>query len=402
MLYKQSATEVFAELFYQLQAHENEQLWTVAISGICQLFAHHTIKYFRVDDLDGSQISQPSQPNEEINSPPLELLLHIFDNSDRRAIKKSLIYGFCTMIARGQYTSAMVSKMLLEYFRTIENEADAELNQILCACFSTLVKDGRTECLQSALVETILMLINAPCGRFNVHPDVVIKFVVATTVPRDPNARGNIHHRIALSFLDVLEDRDDVVELTRMLAKEMLGLCIGGSEEFRAQLKTITNGLIDSKKVTDSQAVKSLRKFMSIMDGLDVTRTTRQSVMTNAMNESGLSGISAISGHPPVSDTTEDDRTATSNSDDEIDPTMYEDADANEMGDDDVTAMGKANAATQSTARPMRRSLNPFENNTSTPMDASNVPDLSRSRLARRTGPSTNTIDSSVSVYLVR
>lgn len=157
MLYKQSATEVFAELFYQLQAHENEQLWTVAISGICQLFAHHTIKYFRVDDLDGSQISQPSQPNEEINSPPLELLLHIFDNSDRRAIKKSLIYGFCTMIARGQYTSAMVSKMLLEYFRTIENEADAELNQILCACFSTLVKDGRTECLQSALVETILI-----------------------------------------------------------------------------------------------------------------------------------------------------------------------------------------------------------------------------------------------------
>lgn len=113
----------------------------------------------------------------------------------------------------------------------------------------------------------------------------MIKFVVATTVPREADARDNIHGRIAVYLLDFLAYPSDV-QFTRILAKEILELKIGGNEDFRAHLKTVTNNLLDSKIVIDSQAIKSLKKFISMMDGnLKATDTGVKRLCTSGTDD---------------------------------------------------------------------------------------------------------------------
>lgn len=220
MLYKNVAKDVFDELSRQMLLHQNTRIWVTAISSILELFSNYGIEHFEPIEANPVEVDDGAEPAEKNNT--VQLFVHIFDTCDNLKIRKALIVGLSRLVLSGHHTLNIVSKLMLEYFIT---KNSSEINQILGVFFETLIRRGQQDCLQKALFDTVFMLLKSFDGKFNVAPDTLIKFVIASTMPANRNANGNIHNDLAVSFLDVIINKgEDEPELAKALAKEIVNL----------------------------------------------------------------------------------------------------------------------------------------------------------------------------------
>lgn len=221
MLYKNVAKDVFDELSRQMLQHQNTRIWVTAISSILELFSNYGIEHFeKIDSVTEDDRNENAGTADKNNT--VQLFVHIFDTCENEKIRKALIIGLSRLVLSGHYTLNIVSKLMLEYFTTDNNSG---INQILGIFFETLIVRGQQGCLQKALFDTVFMLLKSFDGKYNIVPETLIKFVIASTMPANRNAGGNIHNDLAVQFLDVIAiNGGDEPELAKVLAKEIVNL----------------------------------------------------------------------------------------------------------------------------------------------------------------------------------
>lgn len=338
LLYKNEANKTVERLCIQFHTHDDPDIWSVAINGICQMAVAYTFEF--LDRPEDEELERDVM---------LDKFSHIYNMSEHEKVKMTLLKGFCLLILYDQHNSDLMPKILLAYFSADDGTND-EIRQTLAIFFEDLVKRNKQAYLLDALKDTIFELCDSTDGQYNFAPDIVIRFANAMVAPRNPSQARNMHHRLADIILDIMDERDDNVDLTRILAKSLSDLNIGSDVMVCQRLTASVKALIDSRKISDATSIKSLNKFISILNGMDVTRTTRQSAATNI--EFGASAMTVNTSAVASQAITDDDGHSENNDENRF----FEDSDNENVVEDDNQAV--VNATAVSTIRRLRKSLN--------------------------------------------
>lgn len=241
LLSRQYARGVYDDLSREFILHHEQSIWATCALAICELLCRYGIAYFEdyddVDDTydDGNETVDANRSTyaDELSrtaarSPMIKSLVSIFDSCENKVIHKALVQGLCKLILSGQRTPAMVSKMLLLYFRTIDEDehgvediTDLEVSQMLGVFFETLVRKNQQDCLPEALFDAVDIMMQSVDGRYNFMPETVIQFVAVTTAPSDRNNRLNVHNRLAEIFVEMILQRSDEKEFVKIVVKQL-------------------------------------------------------------------------------------------------------------------------------------------------------------------------------------
>lgn len=272
--YRQYAKRVFNELSKQFLVHSVESIWATCALAICELCCRYGITHFE-NEIDGIETmgDERSAYDDELSraaarSPTIKTLLSIFDFVDSKVVRKALVQGLCLLILSGQKTPAMVSKILLQYFRTaieddqdVEDSTDLEVNQTIGVFFATLVKTKQQDCLPDALFDAVDIMLQSIDGRYHFMPETVIKFVAVTTAPSDRKHRLNVHNRLAEIFVEMILQRSDEKEFVKIVVKQLNELHIN-ADVVLPTIKPQILELLERKCITDSRTTKLLKAII--------------------------------------------------------------------------------------------------------------------------------------------
>lgn len=308
LAYKQMAIEVCEMLGKQLMEHRHLNIWAVVIQGICELFAVYRITYFDMSGLSTAEMEDQQWPQINVDDPPgaadvansakMNHLLRIFDIITDPMVRMSLVKGWSLLVLSGQYSTMMMSKLLLLYFSTEgehNDQALIDIYQHLRAFLDKLVQRRQRESLQLALINTVNMVVNSPLERYNFDPEYVANTIIKLTQPNNADDDDNLHHLIAASILNVITQHGDEVELCRVLAAALTDLKIGRvqrlCDNFKRMLRPLMQGI---NRVIDENTIQSLVMFEGQLNGVEPSRHIRQSVsMAAVAAEAGGNGEAA-------------------------------------------------------------------------------------------------------------
>ncbi len=105
------------------------------------------------------------------------------DTCDDIHLMSALIDGFGLLILHGLYVDEkLVSRLILLYFNP---STEPEVNQILSIFFETLIHQKKQECLEAALIQTLIKITEASneSALHEVKIETVLRFIISSTVP---------------------------------------------------------------------------------------------------------------------------------------------------------------------------------------------------------------------------
>lgn len=303
MLYEHLAKDVHQELYLQFVRHHQPRLWTTAVNGICEMFDRYGIEFFAFDmdteKSDGSKTKKTRQlynatleqddPEESTDASKngtnvMYLFAHLFDTCQESAISMALATGFCRLILGGHYeTNEIISKILLKFFNP---STCTEISQILSVFFETLIQRGKQICLEKALLPTIFTILDAPneSPLREIKPDLVIKFVINSTMPSANDTGPNIHANIAKSFLNQMFEQTSNKELLKVLSKELQTLVIESNKTVRDELLELANNLLE-ESINDNKIEGYIKSFIDMLSGVSKRSQSSANLDENGSDE---------------------------------------------------------------------------------------------------------------------
>lgn len=270
------------------------------------------------------EANEPAGATAVANSVTMNFLKEMYNSAVDPGIRESLNVGWCHLILSGQHNTMMVSQILLEYFCTPLLQTDAarmKLNQVLGIFLRTLVGRGKQGCLQMALVNTLFILVHAGPGRYRFLPDRIVKFVLQATEPLDLDSNLNLHHRVADTCIDTIEQNGEDAALCQLLAAVLPQLKIGQSRPVRDDIKKRINALLQTPSTINDKVFKLLNKFLHKFDVMRPSRRLSRATSTSSTVSLANTDVASVDGDVIESDTGSIDPSFAANqeSEDEVD-----------------------------------------------------------------------------------
>lgn len=264
--YEQLAKDTYDSLTNQFYKHHNTCIWNTSIKGVFELVDKYGFEFFT----PGNKSETGNEQTDEDESEPkntviLTLFMHFLDTCKDANILKTLIIGFGRLVLSGRArTSQVLSKLLLTFFNPA---CDSEVHQILGIFFQAVIEREQQKCMVAALLPTLQTISNASYESplKEIKSEEIIKFVVNSTMPSDPNTGYNIHNVIALMFLNTMNEHYLNQELMKLLSKELSTLQVSTDMSLRRTYQTKIENLL--RHSLDSLITKNIRKFQELFPG---------------------------------------------------------------------------------------------------------------------------------------
>lgn len=225
----------------------------------------------------------------------MSMLLHVIEQNVDKRIHKVTIIGICKLILSGIHcTRDIVSKFLLMYFNPA---TDAEISQILGIFLENIVKLKKQEILHSALIPTIITLVEAPHDSplREVKLETVLKYIVGATRPVFCSNGLNLHNIISMKLLEFMRENSDSKDILKIFSKELLEMEVSDDPLLRKDLtKQIEIVLKESN--ADTRTKKYLTDFRDILNGnykapLKFSSSARLTTLNAVEEDEGLENI---------------------------------------------------------------------------------------------------------------
>ena len=262
MLYEGLSKETYLTLKSQLFRNTNIPIWEVSIGCIFELLDRYGFDKMETTDDEENPDKSLNQSKSKKSGRTLytadieqeeimntieitQMMLHIMESSADVRIYKTILIGFCRIILHGHFcTREIVSKFLLAYFNPA---TEPEINQLLGVFFERLIQNKLQECLQEALVPTLLTLWAAPYDSplQEVKIETILKYVIESTRPVYCSSGLNLHNTIAIKFLEIMLDNKQNKDTLRVFSKELLVLEISDDSSLKKDLIVLVDQLLD-------------------------------------------------------------------------------------------------------------------------------------------------------------
>lgn len=262
MLYEGLSKETYLTLKSQLFRNTNIPIWEVSIGCIFELLDRYGFEKMESTDEEESPDKSLNQSKSKKSGRTLytadieqeeimntieitQMMLHIMESSADMRIYKTILIGFCRIILHGHFcTREIVSKFLLAYFNPA---TEPEINQLLGVFFERLIQNKLQECLQEALVPTLLTLWAAPYDSplQEVKIETILKYVIESTRPVYCSSGLNLHNTIAIKFLEIMLDNKQNRDTLKVFSKELLLLEISDDSSLKSDLIVLVDQLLD-------------------------------------------------------------------------------------------------------------------------------------------------------------
>ena len=262
MLYEGLSKETYLTLKSQLFRNTNIPIWEVSIGCIFELLDRYGFDKMESTDEEDNPDKSLNQSKSKKGGRTLytadieqeeimntieitQMMLHIMESSADMRIYKTILIGFCRIILHGHFcTREIVSKFLLAYFNPA---TEPEINQLLGVFFERLIQSKLQECLQEALIPTLLTLWAAPYDSplQEVKIETILKYVIESTRPVYCSSGLNLHNTIAIKFLEIMLDNKQNKDTLKVFSKELLVLEISDDSSLKSDLIVLVDQLLD-------------------------------------------------------------------------------------------------------------------------------------------------------------
>ncbi|KMY93398.1 condensin complex subunit 3 [Drosophila simulans] len=284
IFYESYSREVFEVVVVQFCKNNNVRLCEASANCILELLDRYGVDYFNdlnqtgcslsktkrrqlytmqeiYDDDDGSQ----SQNNEQ-NSDILVVLGHYLERVQHRGVGMAIVRGLCRLVLRGHVDDRtdVLELLLKRYFNP---NTEPVINQVLGLFFEELRRLNKHNLLQPCFLPTV-WTCNFDSPLHGVQPEHLTKFFIEMTVQEMSTPQTNIHNKIAISFLQYIQNYfTERKDMCRLLAKELTNLAINvfNGPEVKAELLALADNLIASE--LDPRMIKCIENFKLVVNG---------------------------------------------------------------------------------------------------------------------------------------
>lgn len=215
---------------------------------------------------------------------------HILESTMDAKISKVLMTGYCRIILHGHYKSRdIISKFLLSYFNPA---TEPEINQLLGVFFKNLIQKKRQECLQEALIPTLITLLDAPYDSplQEIKMDVIVQYVIESTRPIYCSTGLNLHNQLAIMFFQLMTENLENKNVLQIFSKELLVLEVSDDPTLKTDLKACVDKLLENPNL-DPKTIKNVVTFKEMLEGTYKKPLTFSSTATSAIIGSSSNSI---------------------------------------------------------------------------------------------------------------
>ncbi|XP_043642298.1 condensin complex subunit 3 [Drosophila teissieri] len=287
MFYEAYSKEVFEVVVDQFCNNNIVRLCETAANCILELLDRYGVDYFNdlnqtggalsktkrrqlytmqelYDDDDGSQ----SQNNEQ-NSDILVVLGHYVERVQNKGVGLAIVRGLCRLVLRGHVDDRtdVLEQLLKRYFNP---NTEPIISQVLGIFFEELRRLNKHSLLQPCFLPTVWTIMNCSFDSplHGVQPEHLTKFFLEMTVQEISTPQTNIHNKIAISFLQYIQNYfTERKDMCRILAKELTSLSINvlNGPDVKAEILALAENLIASE--LDPRMIKSIENFKLVVNG---------------------------------------------------------------------------------------------------------------------------------------
>jgi len=195
------------------------------------------------DDDDGTQ----SQNNEQ-NSDIIMVMGHYVERVQNKGVGLAIVRGLCRLVLRGHLDDRtdVMEQLLKRYFNP---NTEPIISQVLGMFFEELRRLNKQNLLQPCFLPTVWTIMNcsfdSPLN--GVQPENLTKFFLEMTVQEISTPQTNIHNKMAISFLQYIQNYfTERKEMCRLLAKELTALSINvfNGSEIKTEMFELADKLI--------------------------------------------------------------------------------------------------------------------------------------------------------------
>ncbi|KAH8237445.1 hypothetical protein KR038_012149 [Drosophila bunnanda] len=215
-------------------------------------------------DDDGTQ-SQNSDQNSDI----LMVLSHFVDRVQSKGVRLAIVRGLCRLVLRGHLDDRtdVMETLLKRYFNP---NTEAIVSQVLGMFFEQLLHHKKQVLLQPCLLSCVwtIMNCNFDSPLCTVQPDHLTKFFIEMTMQEGTSPQTNIHNKIALSFLQYIQNYfTERRDMCRLLSKELTSLTVNvfNGPAIKAEMLELADKLIASD--LDPRMTKNIENFKLMVNG---------------------------------------------------------------------------------------------------------------------------------------
>ncbi|KAH8285642.1 hypothetical protein KR054_011901 [Drosophila jambulina] len=290
LFYETYCKEMFEVVVEQVCNNNITRLCETAASCLMELLDHYGLEYFNelnqtgggggqvnkgkrrqlytmqdlYDDDDGTQ-SQNSDQNSDI----LMVLGHFVDRVQSKGVRLAIVRGLCRLVLRGHVDDRtdVMETLLKRYFNP---NTEAIVSQVLGMFFEQLLHLKKQALLQPCLLPCVwtIMNCNFDSPLCTVQPDHLTKFFIEMTMQEGTSPQTNIHNKIALSFLQYIQNYfTERKDMCRLLAKELTSLTVNvfNGPAIKAEMLELADKLIASD--LDPRMTKNIENFKLMVNG---------------------------------------------------------------------------------------------------------------------------------------
>lgn len=262
--------EVYAALeisYKQLIVHSDPDIWSIAITTICELLDKHRCKF-----------DVPSSEDDVVNV--VDIIFHLMINIRHETLKNAMIIGLGRLILSQYITdSKQIAQFFVEYF---DPNAFDSSQQLLGQFFNKLVNLKRQSCLISALLPTFEIISKGEAEKeyHKIKCNDIIALVKTLTAPVPPNTTSKWHNQIAIEITKLLLHGYSV-KLANVMIDQLEKLKIEVNDEFKREIRVPLSNLLDELL---GQPKKRLQAIWRQLGFKKIDRTARRSSILNALD----------------------------------------------------------------------------------------------------------------------
>ncbi|XP_017125626.2 condensin complex subunit 3 isoform X1 [Drosophila elegans] len=287
MFYEAYSKEVFEVVLDQYCNNNIVRLCETAANCILELLDHYGVDYFNdlnqaggnvsktkrrqlytmqeiYDDDDGSM----SQNNEQ-NSDIIVVMGHYMERVQNKNVGVAIARGLCRLVLRGHLDDRpeVLEQLLKRYFNP---NTEAIISQVLGMFFEELRRLNKQCLLQPCFLPTVWTIMNCSIDSplNGVQPENFTKFFFEMTVQENSTPQTNIHNKLAISFLQYIQNYfTERKEMCRLLAKELTRLSINvfNGPEIKAEMLDLADKLIANE--LEPRMIKNIGNFKLMVNG---------------------------------------------------------------------------------------------------------------------------------------
>ncbi|XP_017031434.1 condensin complex subunit 3 [Drosophila kikkawai] len=293
LFYETYCKEMFEVVVEQVCNNNISRLCETAASCLMELLDHYGLDYFNelnqtgagggggqlnkskrrqlytMQDLYDCDDDGTQSQNSDQNSDILMVLSHFVDRVQSKGVRLAIVRGLCRLVLRGHVDDRtdVMETLLRRYFNP---NTEAIVSQVLGMFFEQLLHYKKQALLQPCLLPCVwtIMNCNFDSPLCTVQPDHLTKFFIEMTMQEGTSPQTNIHNKIALSFLQYIQNYfTERRDMCRLLAKELTSLTVNVSNgpAIKAEMLELADKLIASD--LDPRLTKNIENFKLMVNG---------------------------------------------------------------------------------------------------------------------------------------